>query len=167
MQESAQRRRAGKPSERAQKSRASDRARRAILASRVSLGLRLRRAARGRRGGFTLIEVLASASILAIALLGVIGTFLVSYEGVTFGGRVSAAVQLAQQKLEELKAGGFPPTPTNGTQTTDRYTVAWTVSSVGFGAAADELRRISVTVTWPQRVRPGRYELVAFVSDPH
>jgi Tfp pilus assembly protein PilV len=105
-----------------------------------------------------------SATILSVCLLGVISTFAASYRDVSFTGRSSRAVQLAQQRLEELKSGAFPPA--DGTQTVDQYTVAWTVSSVGFGPAAGDLRRISVRVDWPQQVRPGRYDLVGFASKP-
>jgi Tfp pilus assembly protein PilV len=108
--------------------------------------------------------VVVSVAILSVCLLGVISTFAASYRDVSFTGRSSRAVQLAQQRLEELKSGAFPPT--DGTQAVDQYTVTWTVSSVGFGAASNDLRRISVRVVWPQQVRPGRYDLVGFVSKP-
>ncbi|MFB3818346.1 MAG: prepilin-type N-terminal cleavage/methylation domain-containing protein [Candidatus Methylomirabilales bacterium] len=123
-----------------------------------------RRRARTSAAGFTLIEVVVSAAILSVCLLGIISTFAASYRDVSFTGRSSRAVQLAQQRLEELKSGPFPPA--DGAQTVDQYRVTWTVSSVGFGAAADDLRRISVRVVWPQQARPGSYDLVGFVSKP-
>ncbi len=115
--------------------------------------------------GFSLIEVVLAVTILAIALLGVISAFGVSHQDVTFDSRASRAVQLAQAKVEELKSGPFPPLA--GTQTTEAYTLSWSVTSVGFGAGVADLQRLAVTVTWPQPVRPGRYELAAFLSKPY
>ena len=115
--------------------------------------------------GFTLVEVLVAALILGVSLLFIFTAFLPGYQNVAYAGRVSQAVMLAQQKLEELKAGPFPPG--NGTATNGRYSLAWTVTSVGVGAAPDDLHKITVTVTWPQAGRPGRYDLVGFVSTPY
>jgi prepilin-type N-terminal cleavage/methylation domain-containing protein len=115
--------------------------------------------------GFTLVEVLVSVLILAGAIVGLIGAFPVGYQDVVYGGRVSQAVALAQQELEALKQGPFPPT--SGTQTSGAYTLTWTVTSVGVGGAADDLRKVSLVVTWPQMTRPGRYDLAGFLSKPY
>jgi prepilin-type N-terminal cleavage/methylation domain-containing protein len=119
-----------------------------------------------RKGrGFTLLELLVAATILAVSLLAIATAFPVGYRDVVYGGRVSQAVAMAQQKLEELKAGSFPPV--GGKQTNAEFTISWSVTSVGFGAATNDLRKIAVTVTWPQSTRTGRYELHGFVSKPY
>ncbi len=123
------------------------------------------KATRPRVSGFTIVEVLVSVLILAGAILGLIGAFPAGYQDVVYGGRVSQAVALAQQKLEALKQGPFPPT--NGTQTSGAYTLTWTVTSVGVGGATDDLRKVSLVVTWPQMTRPGRYDLAGFLSTPY
>jgi Tfp pilus assembly protein PilV len=115
--------------------------------------------------GFTLVEVLVAGTILAVSLLGIITAFPVAYRDIVYGGRVTQAVAQAQQKLEEVKAANFPPA--NGTQTNGLYTVTWTVNSVGFGASANDLRKVVVTVTWPQLIRTGRYDLEGFISRPY
>ena len=122
---------------------------------------RVNRSARG----FTLVEVLVAVTILVVSLLAIMTAFPVGYRDIVYGGRVSQAVALAQQKLEELKAGTFPPV--NGNATNGAYTITWTVTSVGFGSAVSDLQKVTVTVTWTQMVRPGRYDLVGFVSKPY
>ncbi len=112
--------------------------------------------------GFTLAEVLTAACILVVSLLFIMIAFPVGYRDIVYGGRVSQAVALAQQKLEETKAGTFPPV--GGSATNGVYTINWTVASVGFGAAVNDLQKVTVTITWPQMVRSGRYDLVGFVS---
>jgi prepilin-type N-terminal cleavage/methylation domain-containing protein len=120
---------------------------------------------RQKGAGYTLVELLTAVAILSVSLLAILSAFPVAYEGIVYGGRVSQAVALAQQKLEGLEAGTFPPA--GGSQSSPPYTVTWTVTSVGYGSAAGDLRRVVVTVTWPQRVRDGRYDLVGFVSRPY
>ncbi len=133
--------------------------------------MRPRQRGEGRRDlprhapGFTLVEVLVAAVILTVSLLFIFTAFLPGSQDVAYAGRVSQAALQAQQQLEALKAGPFPPGP--GTATSGLYTLTWTVTSVGFGAAPDALRRITVTVTWPQAGRPGRYDLVGFASNPY
>lgn len=130
---------------------------------------RVNRSARG----FTLAEVLVAVTILAVSLLAIMTAFPVGYRDIVYGGRVSQAVALAQQKLEELKAGTFPPAA--GSATNGDYTINWGVASVGFGVSdhqvsdlqVSHLQKVTVTVTWTQMVRPGRYDLVGFVSKPY
>jgi Tfp pilus assembly protein PilV len=131
---------------------------------------RLRRQFSGKATGFTLVEVLVAGTILVLGILPTLTAFAVSYTDITYGGRMSRAVALAERQLEQIKStadasAGFPPS--NGTSTSGMYSVSWTVSSVGFGAAADDLRRINMSVTWVQNTRPGRYDVVAFVSKPY
>jgi prepilin-type N-terminal cleavage/methylation domain-containing protein len=120
---------------------------------------------RWRSRGFSLVELLVAATILAVGLLGILTAFPVSHRDIVYGGRVSQAVALAQQRMEQLKAGNFPPA--NGNETSGLYTINWTVSSVGVGAAVNDLRKVTVNVTWTQSIRPGRYDLEGFVSKPY
>jgi prepilin-type N-terminal cleavage/methylation domain-containing protein len=118
-----------------------------------------------KRPGFTLVEILVAAAILGVCLLFIMTAFVPGYRDVAYAGRVSQSVMLAQQKLEQLKAGSFPPV--TGTETNGIYALTWAVTSVGVGPATGDLRKISITVTWPQSTRPGRYDLVGFTSKPY
>src|SRR3989338_4404356 len=72
------------------------------------------------RGGFTLIEVLVAMSIFAIAVLGLaVGATSVMRANQT-GLHSTMATNLAQDKLEELKAKTVSALPTNCTS----YTVS-------------------------------------------
>lgn len=55
-----------------------------------------------RSKGFTLIEVLIAMIILSIAMLAITGMFVTGVDGVSFGDRITSAVTLAQEKMEEL-----------------------------------------------------------------
>ena len=57
-----------------------------------------------RSEGFALIEVLVSLVILAICLLGMAGLMASTTRNNSDGGRLTEAVTLVQDKLEELRA---------------------------------------------------------------
>lgn len=74
------------------------------------------------KGGFSLMEVLISASILAVGLLGLATIFPVAYLNVDSGGKQTEATSLAQSFVEQLRTlavinpanfdavvGNFPP----------------------------------------------------------
>ncbi len=97
--------------------------------------------------GFSLIEVLVAASILAVILLAVVGLFSTAYSNVGDGGRRTKAVALAKQKMEELRDGIFPPSTAGSPETVDTiYTRSWTVAVTG---PSTQVARIDVTVAWP------------------
>lgn len=56
------------------------------------------------RGGFTLIEVLVAAALLAVAILFVSTMFPVGYSNVDAGGEQTEAAILAQDMLEKIKS---------------------------------------------------------------
>ncbi len=83
------------------------------------------------KGGFSLIEVMISASILAVGLLGIATIFPVAYLNVDSGGKQTEATSLAQSIIEQLRSrattvttfdgviGAFPPNGFNGMNTTN------------------------------------------------
>ncbi len=58
------------------------------------------------KGGFSLLEVLISASILAVGLLGLAMVFPVAYLNVDSGGKLTEATALAQSFIEQIRTTG-------------------------------------------------------------
>lgn len=82
--------------------------------------------------GFTMIEILIGASVLAVGLLGLATIYPVAYLNVDSGGKLTEATALAQSFMEELRTmavigptnfdtviGDFPPNGFNGMSTTN------------------------------------------------
>ena len=59
------------------------------------------------QAGFSMIEVLIAAVIVAVAIIGLFMMYSTGQALVQAQGSNRVAVQLAQQRLEELRAGGF------------------------------------------------------------
>jgi prepilin-type N-terminal cleavage/methylation domain-containing protein len=101
------------------------------------------------RHGFTLIEVLIAASILAVGLLALVSAFPIGYVDVTVSGGQSKATAYGQQMLEQLKNQGFNPGPDNGNDAPEAaYARSWSITPVAGTVAPNRLARINVTVQW-------------------
>lgn len=59
-----------------------------------------------RTSGFSLIEVLITTAILSVALLGLASLFPTGYQNIVYGGGMTTAASLGQQKIEALR--NFP-----------------------------------------------------------
>ncbi len=56
-----------------------------------------------KAAGFSLVEVLIAASILAVAILGIAGMFPTAYTNVDRSGEQTVGVTLAEQRMEWLR----------------------------------------------------------------
>jgi hypothetical protein len=79
-----------------------------------SLARSLRRIVRSDEAGVTLAEVLISASLLLVGMVAVLSAMTLGLGGVDSGRRTSAAVFLAEQRMEEIRSVAVSPAPGQG-----------------------------------------------------
>ena len=114
--------------------------------------------------GFTLIEVMISATILAVGLLALAGMQVSAIRGGKQGRHTTAAAAAARSQLEQFDrmpwgslnatAGFVAPTPVNnpgntvqsvaGIAVEEPYNIQWRITDVVVG----ETKNIDVQVTW-------------------
>jgi prepilin-type N-terminal cleavage/methylation domain-containing protein len=103
---------------------------------------------RRSQGGFTMIEVMVSLLVTAVAVMGILGVYLTEVRASSYSRHTSEAVMLAQDKLEQLRTQ--PAATASGTEAniSERgvvggiFTRRWTVTP---GASYTD---IAVTVSW-------------------
>jgi type II secretion system protein I len=105
--------------------------------------------------GFTFIEVIVALSIVSIAIVALLQLHLVSLRMANTGRLTSQAVMLAQEKIAEQLATGFPDTDTEtGIEQYNNVDFNWTTKVTDAalapmnGVSLDGIRRISVDVKW-------------------
>jgi prepilin-type N-terminal cleavage/methylation domain-containing protein len=108
--------------------------------------------------GFTLIEVLIALVILAFSLLGMAGLMATTTRNNSYGGHLTEAVTLAEDKLEQLRATPFGMIKLN-TATVDNpvgstgvaYTRSW-VAVPNILPPGNTLNTISITLSWTDTI---------------
>lgn len=133
---------------------------------------RMRRSVDGRRGGFTLLEILLALTILAVGMLALAAMQLHSMKFGRSGKHSSQAAVLARNKMEELQRlpwadADLSPTgawsvpqamqtnvasPGGGVLNEQTYNLRWRVTDVVPGRT----RSVDVQVQWSEPDRPNR-----------
>jgi len=108
-----------------------------------------------RSRGFTFIEVIVALSIVSIALVGLLQLHLVSLRMADASQVTSQAVMLAQEKIADQLAAGFPRPDTEvGTTRHNNVDFHWSTEVTDArlptlnGVQLSDIRRISVDVRW-------------------
>ncbi len=103
-----------------------------------------------KSNGFSLIEVLISLIILSISLLALAGLMTTTTKNNSFGGRLTEAATLAQDKLEEFRAMSWESISGNFDKVTGStgiiYDRSWEVGETD--PKNDDLKKIEVTIRW-------------------
>jgi len=73
------------------------------------------------QGGLSLLEIVIAMAVVFLALLGFAGFSVVAHTGMSASEKMTRAVTLAQEKLEDVKREGVPPGLTSSLSTTESY----------------------------------------------
>lgn len=71
--------------------------------------------------GLSLLEVMIAMAVVFLALLGFAGYSVVAHTGMSASEKMTRAVTLAQEKMEDLRREGIPPGLTSPLNTIESY----------------------------------------------
>jgi Tfp pilus assembly protein PilV len=104
------------------------------------------------QGGFSIVEVIVAAGVMAAGILALTTLFPVSSDNLVASAGTTAAVTVGSQKIEELRNVGFPPAGGNDNKTVENTTYTRTYIVALAGTSPNRTATITVTVTWPGRL---------------
>ena len=121
---------------------------------------------------FTFVEVMVALAVASVSVLALMRLHLISIRTADMAGVRAQAVLLAEQKIAEKLALGYPSQGTeSGTVEEGPLSLRWRTSvedakppelaAAGIGG----LREISVEVTWRQGIGPRRVQMTTYVAD--
>jgi type IV pilus assembly protein PilV len=109
---------------------------------------------RNTQRGFTLLEILVAAFILAVGFLGIVGVTTSMMHARAHSSHVTTATFLAQERLEEMRGLGYDRLPVTTNQTVEdyhtmlRFPLFKRVVSVDRIGVEAGLKKVTVTVYW-------------------
>ena len=125
------------------------------------------------RSAFTLIEVLVALAVAAIGLLGLLRLHLTSLTSIDAAQAMTQAVFIAQEKMAETSAGGYPQrgaktgtTERNGQRFAWRVEVTEARTPSARNVALKGLRQVQTFVTWQHGPGQKNIEMTTYVADP-
>lgn len=92
--------------------------------------------------GITILEVLIAMIILSMSLLLLLNMGMVALDGNDWSNNTTAATQLLQEKLEQLRSSASSGID-GGSDTVDGVVRTWTVADAG-----SHLKQVRVQVVW-------------------
>ena len=106
------------------------------------------------REGFSLIEVIVSIFVLSVMLL-LLQAVLRSGALVTSTRNQDAALTIARNEIEKLRAGGYSAIPSSGPFSNDLITTLPSGSAaLVVGTFNEKTKQITATVSWQENNRP-------------
>lgn len=118
------------------------------------------------RSGFTMVEVMIVAFIMALTALIFAATFPTSQISRVKAVHMTYAVSLAQQKVEELRSAGYSSVLVGGPRTTPVPELPNGSQTITITQYAANIKKIQVVISWAgYRKVDGSTSLVTFISD--
>ena len=145
-----------------------------ILMSKNNMANRSGRTAmeQTRPRAFTFVEVIVALAIVSISLLALLRLHIISISMADTAEITSQAVFLANEKIAETLAAGYPKEGTiSGTVKKNALRLGWKTEVTDLklpqldGAGITGLRKISVDVNWKQGAGSKHLQMSTYVAD--
>lgn len=117
------------------------------------------------------MELIIAIAVLAIGLVGVLQIFPIGLRASQRAGMLTKASFLAQNKIEDVKLAGFdaiielpPRIPMSGKDGDFEWAVKIDEASLEGIESSGDMRKVTVTITWPERNTTRSKEFITYVT---
>jgi len=121
--------------------------------------------------GFSLLELIIAIAVLAVGLVGILQIFPIGLRASQRAGMMTKASFLAQNKMEDVKLAGFdaitelpPKIPLSGSDGDLEWAIKIDNVSLEGVELQDDMRKIIVTISWPERNTTRSKEFITYVT---
>ena len=121
--------------------------------------------------GFSLLELIIAIAVLAVGLVGVLQIFPIGLRASQRAGMMTKAAFLAQNKIEDVKLAGIdaitelpPKIPLSGREGDFEWAIKIDEIVPEGVEASEDMRKITVTLTWPERNTTRSKDFVTYVT---
>ena len=121
--------------------------------------------------GFSLLELIIAIAVLAVGLVGVLQIFPIGLRASQRAGMMTKASFLAQNKIEDVKLAGFdaitelpPKIPLSGMDGDFEWAIKIDNVSLEGVESQDDMRKVVVTVSWPERNTARSKDFITYVT---
>ncbi|HPA44934.1 MAG TPA: prepilin-type N-terminal cleavage/methylation domain-containing protein [bacterium] len=119
-----------------------------------------------RRSGFTLVEAILAMSIMAIAVVGIMGAFSGALMSGSMAEDYTLASMRAQLVMAQVRAGGITPYDVNQGTFSEDTKFQWSVNFTE--SEAENLYEVEVTIAWIRSGRKREFKVTTYqYSDPY
>jgi type IV pilus assembly protein PilV len=119
----------------------------------------------GHAEGFTLIEVMIALVVMSIAFVALAGLQVSAIKGNAFSKRMTTAVSIANEKMEQLKDSSYSSilseSSTQVTQSNMNFTRQVTVTN---NSPLANTKTVNVTVTWSEGSKSHSVPITTIIS---
>ncbi len=129
-------------------------------------------AGRTQARAFTFVEVIVALAIVSISLLGLIRLHIININMTESAGITSQATLLAQEKIAEALAAGYPKRGSNrGTVQKNTLCFNWQTEVTDLQlpqldqADICGLKKVSVDISWKQGISQKHLQMSTYVAD--
>ena len=124
-----------------------------------------------KKRGFSLLELIIAIAVLAIGLVGILQIFPIGLRASQRAGMMTKVTFLAQNKIEDVKLTGFdeitalpPKIPLSGREGDFEWNIKIDEVELEGIASDSDIRKVTVTITWPERNTTRSKDFVTYVS---
>lgn len=128
--------------------------------------LSIKRSTSKEKDGFTLIEILITLTILAVALPALLQAFASATRNQGLSDNTTTALYLLKFRMAEVEMNGYPDVGQETGEFGENTRYQW--RSVVEDIESDEvenIRRVTVTVTWQHKNREHSMSMRTFIAD--
>jgi len=114
--------------------------------------------------GFTLVESMLTLAILSVGLLALAGLQITALRGNALSRRMTTAVSIAEQRIEQLKNTSYTNIQTEAATQVTASNLHFTRQVTVTNGPLPNTKSVSVLVSWQEQSKPHMFPIVTIIG---